>query len=217
MFYKSNQEIIKKIIANHLVKLVFIMFLLLFFSCKDNTQITVEPTNKSSKKYDKKVPINFDKYKIGKGNLGPIKIGMSISEAEKELVNLTKMECDAFAFGYDGGSKSYLYYWEDQHVLALITKADSEEILVIIAVAKNIKTTNGLTPNATVKEIQAKYPNIEVNLDLMMDWEYMHDEKNNWDFIFTTEENNRIGKYDIAEVPSKPINTEAIMSWITIK
>ena len=67
-----------------------------------------------------------------------------------------------------------------------------------------------------MSEIQSKYPNIEIHLDEMMDWEGMSDEKNNWGFIFMTEENNRIGKYKDIYMPTVPIRTETKMNWILI-
>ena len=115
------------------------------------------------------------------------------------------------------GGKAYIYSLENEPILALVPKRDSEEILVIIALSKNLKTNNGLNPKSKVTEIQEKYPNIEINQDLMMSWEFMSEEKNNWDFVFMTEENNRIGEYKEIEVPTKPKRPDTKMDWITIK
>ncbi|ESU20183.1 hypothetical protein FEDK69T_30340 [Flavobacterium enshiense DK69] len=202
------------------IKLLFLLFIFFTFSCKNNSEIKAESSNNTeietldSKNVD---GFNFNKFKIDKGNIGPIKIGMKIFDAEKEITELTKKECEAYDFGYDGGGKAYIYYLKDEPILALVPKMDSDEILVIIALSKNLKTNNGLNPNSTVKEIQEKYPNIEINQDLMMSWEFMHDENNNWNLVFMTEDNNRIGDYKELEVPTKPIRNEIAMNWITIK
>lgn len=37
-----------------------------------------------------------------------------------------------------------------------------------------------------------------------MSWEFMHEESNNWDFVFMTEGNMRIGEYKETEAPTKP-------------
>jgi len=142
---------------------------------------------------------------------------MEISEAETKLSNLTKEEAEAYDFGYDGGGKAYIYSFKNKPVIAIIPKRESTEILAIIALNNKLKTDNGLNPNSSVKEIQKKYPEIEVYQNIMMNWEFIHEQKDNLDFIFTTKENNKIGKYTELEAPTKPIRSEIKMNWITIK
>lgn len=199
------------------IKLVLLILILTQISCKNNNenQVVISNNQKKIEKVIKK--FDFDNHIISKGQIGNIKVGMNIDQAEKSLIELTKKEVEAYDFGYDGGGKAFIYSFEDEPILALVPKRDSKEILVIIALSKNLKTNNGLNPKSNVKEIQKKYPTISINQDLMMSWEFMHEEKNNWDFVFTTEENNRIGEYKEIDVPSKPKETEINMDWITIK
>ena len=203
------------------LKLTLIILTILQLSCKNDTEKQIKPSNIGTQKVEsqKKITIGFDfeAFKISKGQIGEIKVGMNIYDAEKKLNGLTKKEAEAYDFGFDGGGKAYIYLLENEPVLALVPKMDSEEILVIIALSKNLKTNNGLNPKSKVKEVQQKYPNIEINQDLMMNWEDIYDENNDWIFVFMTDENNRIGDYKEIEMPTKPKRTETKMDWITIK
>ncbi len=203
------------------IKLTLVILIILQLSCKNDTEKQIKPSNSGTHKVEsqkkKTKEFDFEALKISKGQIGEIKVGMNIYDAEKKLNELTKKEAEAYDFGYDGGGKAYIYSLENEPILALVPKRDSEEILVIIALSKNLKTNNGLNPKSKVTEIQEKYPNIEINQDLMMSWEFMSEKKNNWDFVFMTEENNRIGEYKEIEVPTKPKRTDTKMDWITIK
>lgn len=203
------------------IKLTILILIILQFSCKNDTEKQIETWNNRIQEFEsqkeKTKKFDFEKFEISKGQIGEIKVGINIKDAEKNLTELTKKEAEANDFGFDGGGKAYIYSLENEPILALVPKRDSEEILVIIAISKNLKTNNGLNPKSKVTEIQGKYPNIEINQDLMMSWEFMSEEKNNWEFVFMTEDNNRIGEYKEIEVPTKPKRTEAKMNWITIK
>lgn len=160
---------------------------------------------------------NYANFVIEKGKIGPIRIGMTIDDAEKELATLDKKEVDAIDFGYDGGGKAYVYSENTEPVLAILPVLDSNKILVIIALSEKLKTINGLHANVSVKEIEEKCPNIKVNQDVMMGWEFMHDEQNNFDFIFMTDQNNKIGEYPVLEAPATPKRKNIKADWITIK
>jgi hypothetical protein len=203
------------------IKLALLVLLTLQVSCKSDTENQTEILNSKTEEFlpqkNKSGIFNFEEFEISKGKIGDIKVGMNINDAEKKLNLLTKKEAEAYDFGFDGGGKAYIYSLKNEPVLAIVPKRDSEEILVIIALNKNLKTSNGLNPKSKVEEIQQKYPNIEINQDLMMDWEEMYDEKNDWIFIFKTDENNRIGEYKEIEMPTEPKRKETKMDWITIK
>lgn len=203
------------------LKLSLSILIILQFSCKNDTEKQIGTWNngiqkiKSHKEETKK--FDFEKFEISKGQIGEIKVGMNIYDAEKKLNELTKREVEAYDFGFDGGGKAYVYSLENEPIIVLIPKRDSEEILVIVALNKNLVTNNGLDPKSKVSEIQEKYSNIEINQNLMMGWEFMYDEKNNWEFVFTTTDDDRIGEYKEIEVPTKLIRTETKMDWIIIK
>lgn len=203
------------------IKLMLLVMTALQVACKNDTEKQIKTAELESPKVesqkDKTRTFNFSNFKITKGKIGEIKVGMDIIDAEKLLNDLTKKTTQAHDFGFDGGGTAYIYSLQNEPILALIPKRDSQEILVIIALSKNLKTNNGLNPKSKVTEIQEKYPNIEINQDLMMSWEFMSDETNNWDFVFMTDENNSIGAYTEIDVPTKPIRTETKMDWITIR
>lgn len=210
------------------MKLKFYLPLLLFilFACQKKTeQKIVEKSNKIQETApqkalalsEKTAEFDFEKFGIEKAKVGPIKIGMTIHEAENFLKNLNKSEAEAYDFGFDGGGKAYLYSFEGEFILALIPKMDSDEILAIAVLSKKLKTANGLNPKSSVQEIQKKYPGIQVSLNMMMDWEDLHDEKNNFDFVFMTNENNRIGEYTETQIPVSLKRTTAKADWITIR
>jgi hypothetical protein len=163
------------------------------------------------------VQFDSDKFKILNGQLGKIKIGMTIKEAEKQFAGLTKKIDVATNFGFGGGSPAYLYYSGDELIFGLIPKLDTDTLLFIIAAHKKLQTTNGLNPNSTVSELIQKYRDLTVEQDLMNNWEFYQDEINGWDFIFMTDEKTQIGEYPELEVPSKPKRLTTKTDWITIR
>lgn len=173
------------------------------------TDLTIE--NQSENTFD------FDKFKILKNQLGKIKIGMTINEAEQQFIGLTKKVNEAGNFGFDGGSPAYLYYSGDELIFGLIPKLQTDTLLFIIAAHKKLQTTNGLNPNSTVGELVQKYSDLTVQQDLMNSWEYFKDETNGWDFIFATDEKTQIGEYAELEIPSKPKRLTTKTDWITIR
>lgn len=205
-------------------KILFLLVIFLLFSCSEKKDSHVSNNKTESKNSAKLSPntletkvFDFEKFQISKGQIGEIKIGMKIKDAEKFLNPLTKTKTEAYDFGFDGGGSAFIYSLQNQPILALVPKRDFDELLAIIAISKNLKTKNGLNPNSTVREIIAKYPDIKVNQDVMMDWEFMHDEKNNLQFVFETDENNQIGQYEEIETPAKPKRTNTKANWIEIR
>jgi hypothetical protein len=159
----------------------------------------------------------YQNFKIKKGALGNIKIGMTISQAERRFSGLTKKTSEDWLFGFDGGSPAYLYYAGDKVVLGLIPKLDTDTLMCIIVADKRLHTTNGLNPNSTVKALKEKYPEMKLYLNETNNWEIFMDKKNGWDFIFATDKKKRIGVYTNHEKPSKPIRITAKTAWITIR
>lgn len=203
------------------IKLSLLILIFLQFSCKDKTDRQHETWNKSIQEVKSETQettsFDFQKFKIAKGQVGAIKIGMTISDAEEFLSSLTKTEAEAYDFGFDGGGAAYIYSLKNENIIALIPKRDSDELLAIAAISKNLKTDNGLNPKSTVAEIQAKYPNIQVNQDVMMDWEFIQDKKSNLQFIFMTNEENQIGEYSESELPVNPKRTDIKADWIEVR
>lgn len=192
--------------------LFFFIFSIILLSCSPSEN--KENENKSDLK---KSTFNYSDFIISKGQLGKIKIGMTITEAEKQFSAFEKRESDAINFGWDGGGAAYLYYFENELIFGLIPRMNSDTILAIIAVAEKLETTNNLNPKALMKELQQAYPNKMIHFNLMNQWEYMEDETNDWTFVFMTKEKNRIGKYSELQTESKPLNLEVKADWICIE
>lgn len=199
---------------NHILTFLIVFFL---FSCNISTQ--KEKNNSETNLIIKKksVDFDFDKFKILKGQLGEIKIGMTISEAEIQFSGLTKKMDEAISFGFGGGSPAYLYYLGNDLLFGLIPKLDTDTLLFIVAAHKNLKTINGLNPNSTVEELLKTYPKMTVQKDLMNGWEFFKDDKNALDFVFMTDEQTEIGEYPELDVPSKPKRIKTKTDWITIR
>ena len=199
----------------HILTILIGLFL---FGCNSTTKTENNETKTDlTSETEKTVDFDFDKFKIQKGQLGEIKIGMTISEAEMQFSGLTKNTDEATNFGFGGGSPAYLYYSGNELLFGLIPKLETDTLLFIIAAHKNLQTTNGLNPNSTVEELLRKYPDLTVQQDLMNSWEFFQDLKNGWDFIFMTDEQTEIGEYPELEVPSKPKRLTTKTDWITIR
>ncbi len=161
--------------------------------------------------------VYFDQFKISKGQLGNIKVGMRIREAEQQFSGLIKKEDYETDLGVGGGGVQYLYYSDNELMFALIPELDTDKIIFIIAAHKKMQTTNGLNPKSTVSELIQKYPNMKVAQDNVGGGEYYRDERNGWEFVFRTNENTLIGEYPEFDSFSKPIRLTAKSDWILIR
>ena len=187
-------------------KIIIIGFILT--ACLGKTTSTETEASKKVDEPDlgtKDTPsFNFSKYQIMKGQLGGIKIGMTIKEAEREFTGLSKKETPVYYYGFDGEEPCFSYYLADSLVLALIPKYNTDTVHFIVAGHKNLNTTSGLNPNSTVKDLLDRNPNLTVNQNLENGLEYIIDVENGWSFEFETDDKNQIGEYSIAGEPSKP-------------
>lgn len=162
------------------------------------------------------VSFDFKNFEIQKNQLGQIKIGTTIKEAEEQFNGLDKKEVDAFCFGFDGGGSAYLYYANNEPVFGLIPKRGIDTVLCIIALHKNLETTNGLHPNALVSELLQKYPKMMIELDVMNMWNFFEDEKNEWRFVFEQLQEPDEGNQADLETPMKPKDLSMQSNWIAI-
>jgi hypothetical protein len=161
--------------------------------------------------------INYSQLQISKGKLGPITIGMTVSDVKRKFRQLKVSEESAHDFGFDGGSPAITFNEQQRPIFSLIPKLHTDTILFIIAIDQRLKTTNGLHPKSSVKNILATYPEMLINQDIMNNWEFFQDSQNNWVFNFKTSEEHTIGNYPVLEMPSKPENLEIVSDWIVIK
>lgn len=199
---------------NHILTSLIVFFL---FSCNTSSQNEKNNTETNLIIKKKSVDFGFEKFIIRKGQLGEIKIGMTISEAEMQFSGLTKKMDEAISFGFGGGSPAYLYYSGNDLLFGLVPKLETDTLLFIVAAHKNLKTINGLNPNSTVEELLKTYPKMTVQKDLMNGWEFFKDDKNALDFVFMTDEQTEIGEYPELDVPSKPKRIKTKTDWITIR
>ena len=194
--------------------IIYLLFLLCLFCCKprekksgDNAEV---PVNSNNSTFD------FSRFEISEGALGEIKVGMTITDAEKNLTALTKKNVPVYQFGFDGEELVPSYYFRDALILAFIPVYNTDSIRFIFAVHKNFQTINGLSPKSTVKDLLEKYPDVNVNMNMMNGWEYISDDKNKWSFTFIVDDKNSIGEYPKAGEPSKPKTLSRHADWIMI-
>ncbi|MEZ0007247.1 hypothetical protein ABH942_002626 [Flavobacterium sp. 28YEA47A] len=204
-------------------KIILFFSLFLLYSCKKEVEIqnnseqnqSIETIETSIVRPEK--IFRFENFPIEKGQLGPIKVGSSLEEAEEQLTELTRKRCDPFDFGYDGGGDAFIYYWKDQPILALIPERDSNTLLAIAAIHKKLKTNKGLHPEATIKDILELDDNLPLYQNHMMSWESMFNEKMNWEFIFMKDAEHQVGTYENMNSPGKVADYNAKIDWITIR
>lgn len=207
------------------LKVIILFFSLSLFSCKEETKIQKEETietieiveNSETALRKPEKGFRFDDFRIEKGHVGPIKIGMPLQEAEKHLKSLSRKRCDPFDFGYDGGGDAFIYYLKDKPIMALVPEQQTNLLLAVVAIHKDLRTINGLHPNASIKEIEAIYPDIPLYQNLMMDWEFLHEEKNDWEFVFMKGSDHQIGVYENIEAPGKVKDSSVKADWVTIR
>ncbi len=196
--------------------LLIILSGFLLFGCNSKTRTENNETNIKTIT-EQTINFDFDKFKILKGRLGTIKIGMTINQAEQQFTGLTKKVDEAINLGFGGGGIAYLYYSGDDLVFGLIPGFETDTLLYIIAAHKRLKTENGLNPNSTVEELLKIYPEMTVQQNLMTEWEFYQDLTNDWDFIFMTNQQTQIGEYPEIEVPSIPKQLTTKADWIIIR
>jgi hypothetical protein len=160
---------------------------------------------------------DFSRFKIGEGRVSNISVGQTLSQAELELVGLKREEIESYGVGFDGGGAVYLYSYNDEPVLALVPSHESDTLIAIVAIHRELQTTNGLHPKMKVKELIAKYPDMVFYQDLLNGGEFSDDLENRWSFVFDTKEESEIGVYPELEVGSKAHNLKPEIAWITVK
>lgn len=200
-------------------KIIIAFCFLTLLSCgKDKEKETQPNTIETPEKENGEVELyDFSKFEIGKASLGPVKVGMTIKKAEEYLSDFKKQEAEAYDFGFDGGGKSYIYNYKGKPVLALLPYGESDSILAIVAIDKNLRTTKGLHPGMTAGALLPLYPNVKFHLNHMMEWEEVFDDVNGWTIVFSTDDKNRIGEYKDMNTPSLPKKLEVPGNWITIE
>ena len=158
------------------MKQLFALLLILFLAgCNSPAQTDSKKDNarpENNKLNESMQEFKLENYKITKGHLGNIKIGMTVAQAETHFRGLRKEVDEATNFGFGGGSPAFLYYFGDELIFGLIPELDNDSLLFIIAASKKLQTSNGLNPKSTVKELVQKYPNMRVSQNLMNGWEY---------------------------------------------
>lgn len=148
------------------------------------TDVKAEVQNKIEKPIKKELGFNFSDFVIMKNSIGPIKLGMTVKEAESKFVNLKKKLVPVYKFGFDSEELVPTYYYEGSMVFALIVFPLQKKISQIIAVHKDLRTINNLSPQSTIKELKEKYPDLTISISAIDDSESIDDLKNGWTFFF---------------------------------
>ena len=108
------------------------------------------------------------------------------------------------------------YLFDKEQLFALVTALETDSIIAIIGLHKKLFFNSGIHVGMSVKEIVSLYHKCVVEQNLMMYWEEIYDDKNNFTFVFKTDDTNRIGNYIEFDVQTKPINLSPLVNWITI-
>jgi hypothetical protein len=193
------------------LKITSIFLVLTIIACSGKTQNKISNGNQST---DSK--LNYKNFIVTKGKIGEIKLGMKISSIQNTLSKFSMKELEAYDFGFDGGGKAMMYVYNEEPIFALVPAYETDSIIAIIGLHKNLIFDSEVHVGMTVKEILKYYPNSKVELNLMTGWEEIYDEKNDFVLVFKTDENNQIGKYEVIDESSKPINLKPTLTWITI-
>ncbi|KOY87471.1 hypothetical protein AD998_16195 [bacterium 336/3] len=188
----------------------FIFFFGLFlWSCKSDSK----NAHSSQAKQD---DFNFSQFTIQKGQLGNIKLGMTIQEAEKQFSALDKKIDSANDFGLDGGSSIYLYYHKKEALFGLIPKLLTDTLYSIIVLDPKFKTIEGLHKGSSVNEILKVYPHSKAQLNWVNGNENIVDTTNHLYFVFQTQKGKQVGDYSQSLQPSEPKNLSLQTDWIEI-
>ena len=193
---------------------------LTFFQCTNEPEQQELTDQEDEGKVEQVDGFNYDDYKISKGQLGNIRIGMTIEEAYEHTSQFQEITSEAFFYGYGGGSPAYEYYKDNELLFALIPKLNTDSILFIIGISPNLKTHNDLTPTTSTRILLNKYDKITLNQDLMSGGENFHDSINNWTYHFATEPDSPIGDYQQIDQPyslSEISESDAKSVWIVIQ
>ncbi|MDV6169918.1 hypothetical protein R1T16_15885 [Flavobacterium sp. DG1-102-2] len=209
-------------IKNTLYHIITAFCLLTVLSCakeKETKEQEAAETTEQKKAQETKEEkaYDFSKFAIGKAKLGPVKIGMTIAKAETYLTDFTQQDAEALDFGFDGGGKAFIYNYKGKPVLALVPALNSDVIIGIAAIDKNLQTFLYTHPKMAIKDMLPVYPNVKVQLNQMMEWEEIFDDVNGWNYVFMTNDKNRVGAYKNESEATLPARLTAQSDWITIR
>ena len=193
---------------NHL--LILLITFLLFVSCDRKKE------NNESKPEILISDHDFDKFIIAPHSIGPVKIGMTMHEAEHQLRSFERRRFSSNDLGFDGASPAVIYCYNNEPILAAISSMYSDTVTFLVAYHQKLKTANGLHPKMTIKDLLISYPDLKIHMDQKNGWEVADDTINNWSFISVTDKKTMIGEYKDSET-SKPKNLMTKVDWITIQ
>ena len=172
-------------------KIASLTFIILLFACSEKSKIPQEVESETKQKKS----FRFEDFSVSKGRLGNIQLGMKISSLKNQLSFFDSKKVDAIYFGFDGGGKANIYLFDKEPLFALVTALETDSIIAIIGLHKKLFFNSGIHVGMSVKETVSLYPKCIVEQNLMMNWEEIYDEKNNFIFVFKTDVTNRIGNY----------------------
>jgi hypothetical protein len=175
-------------------------------------------TKTSKQTLNVKKEFHFEDYEIAKGRLGDIKPGETIQSNISGIYQMDVKQVPAYQFGFDGGGVAYLYSFKSEPVFALIPAYHTDSIIAVVAIHEKLKGPKSIHPKMTVTELKQLYPKTKIGYNLLMDWEELYDDKNDFSFVFMTKSPNLIGNYVIPDrTESVPANNlDCKSDWITI-
>lgn len=156
----------------------------------------------------------FSDYRIGKGKIGEIPLGMKLQKADSLIQGLASEHHDPFRYLFEGAGDAITYSFKGEPVFALMANKRGE-ITVLVAVHEKLKTINGLSPKSSVRELLKKYPDIKVYYNEFNESEEIYVDEG-WNFVYGGD--GFVGEYnDVPDATSKPINLDLVSHWLYIK
>lgn len=127
--------------------------------------------------------------------IGNIALGMTLEDfktiypmavfVEKENIYATCADEDIKGFEI----------WDDNELLGYVSNSLNDNMISDFIVISSKFNFGQINTNSSANEVLMLYPNSNVRLDLLTDWEHIYIQELNMELGFKTDENNRIGIY----------------------
>ncbi len=158
---------------------------------------------------------------ITKNSVGSVELGLTRIEAINRVLQLgyDTTTVDAWNYLLDGGGTGIEVSKDNEVLMFFWTFWTDDLIHGINIVSSKYKYSNGIGTSSTISDLLKANSSYLVVIDVeLTSTEYIKDDDLNAQFIFLTNDDNRIGMYDLEEwrVISKPFRFNAKIDWIML-
>lgn len=159
---------------------------------------------------------------------GKIGLGMvlrDVTDIYNTSYGIELKKVPQFVYGYDSEKNGFELWVSDKPLYFIIAPDPFSEIRRIehLTVLSPEISVHGLHTDMTIKNVLDKYPNAELKIDLVNDWEYIYLRNLNLRLEFKTNKDNRIAQYKLNEknenedfIATKILNENRKIDFITI-